>query len=95
MTLLAAPKTGKALAAKGLRIRVRCTRGCLISAKLMLGKVIYATGSAKLRRAGMATVALKVAPKRRRALGRLKRKALKVTVTRTEAGKKLGRLRRR
>ena len=89
MTLLAAPRTGRALASKHLRVRVRCTRACTISAKLALGKVVYASGTATLRRAGTATVTLKVAAKRRRALARLRRKSLKVTVTRTEAGKRL------
>ena len=89
MTLLAGPRTGRALASKHLRVRVRCTRSCTISAKLALGKVVYATGTASLRRAGTVTVTLKVAAKRRRALARLRRKSMKITVTRTEAGKRL------
>ena len=93
MTLVAAPKTGKRRREGAARPRA-LHRACSISAKLVLGKVVYATGSAKLRRAGTATVTLKVAAKRRRALRRVKRKSLKVSVMRTEAGKKLAGTRR-
>ena len=86
VTLSGAPKTGRALASRGLRLRMPCTRACAISARIMLGRKVLASGRTKRSSAGTASLTLRVPGRQRRSVARLRRKTLTVAVTRTQNG---------
>jgi hypothetical protein len=67
----------------GLRVRFSCSKACTVAARLLAGKKVAATRTARLTKVGAGTLRLKPSKKGTAAIGR--RKRLKVALTARDA----------
>lgn len=79
----------RGLRRRGLRVRFSCDETCTVRARLLAGRRVIATSSAKLRAAGSGTLRLKPT---RRAFAKIgDRRRLKVALTATDAARNASR----
>jgi hypothetical protein len=84
--LASKPASKRALARRGVALKVSCTKACRVSATIRLGARRLGGASARLTRPGSKTVTVRIATAQRAKLLKARKPRLRVLVTIAPAG---------